>query len=83
LKFAQKLSLKVQLLSDTEHRVLEDYGVWQSKKLYGKEFLGVVRSTFLIDPAGRVAYIWPKVTVQGHVEAVKRKLIELQGQAKS
>ncbi len=78
-KFAEKHSLKLPLLSDVEHKVLEDYGVWQQKKLYGKEFLGVVRSTFIIDPAGRIAYIWPKVTVNGHVDEVKRKLAELRG----
>ena len=78
-KFADKHSLKLVLLSDVEHKVLEDYGVWQHKKLYGRDFLGVVRSTFIIDPAGRIAHIWPKVSVKGHVDEVKRKLVELQG----
>lgn len=78
-KFSEKHSLQVLLLSDVEHKVLEHYGVWQRKNLYGREFLGVVRSTFLIDPTGKIAYAWPKVSVQGHVDEVKRKLVELHG----
>ena len=77
-KFAAKYQLKVALLSDGDHEVLEQYGVWQLKNLYGREFWGVVRSTFLIDPAGKIAYVWPRVKVKGHVEAVKRRLLELQ-----
>jgi len=78
-KFVKKLKLKVTLLSDAEHEVLEQYGVWQRKKLYGREFWGVVRSTVLIDPEGRIVHWWPKVQVKGHAEDVKRKLTELQG----
>jgi peroxiredoxin Q/BCP len=77
-KFAEKYKLKVTLLSDGEHEILAKYGVWQLKKLYGREFRGVVRSTFLIDPEGKIAYLWPQVKVKGHVEAVKRRLMELQ-----
>lgn len=77
-KFAAKYKLKVALLSDGDHEVLEKYGVWQLKKLYGREFWGVIRSTFLIDPKGKIAYVWPRVKVKGHVEAVKRRLMELQ-----
>ena len=76
-KFAEKHDLKVTLLSDETHEVLESYGVWQVKKLYGKEFWGTVRSTFLIDPEGTVAQVWRRVKVKGHVEAVKRRLAEL------
>jgi peroxiredoxin Q/BCP len=76
-KFKEKHELTIDLLSDTEKNVLEDYGVWQLKKMYGREFMGVVRSTFLINPDGEIAYIWRKVRVNGHVDAVKEKLGEL------
>jgi peroxiredoxin Q/BCP len=78
-KFADKHKLKVRLLSDVDHQVLESYEVWQKKKMYGKEFWGVVRSTFLIDPKGKIRYLWSKVKVAGHVEEVKDKLAELSG----
>jgi peroxiredoxin Q/BCP len=74
-----KHDLTITLLSDPEHEVLEKYGVWQLKKMYGREFHGVVRSTFLIDPEGRIAHEWRKVSVDGHVDAVKEKLAELKG----
>ena len=78
-KFVQKHNLRITLLSDAEHEVLERYGAWQRKKLYGRVFWGVVRSTVLIDPGGSIAHLWPKVQVKGHSEDVKRRLIELQG----
>ena len=77
--FCDKHGLTITLLSDPDHTVLEKYGVWQLKKMYGREFHGVVRSTFLIDPTGHVAHVWKKVRVADHVEAVIAKLIELQG----
>ena len=76
--FISKHALGINLLSDSEHKVLEDYGAWQKKKLYGREFMGVGRSTYLINPEGKVEYIWPKVKVQDHVNEVKNKLVELQ-----
>lgn len=76
-KFIARQNLKVQLLADPEKKTLEKYGVWQKKKLYGREYMGVVRSTFLIDPKGKIAYVWEKVKVNGHVEAVMEKLKEL------
>jgi len=76
-RFADKHNLEITLLSDTEHKVLENYDVWQKKKMYGKEFWGVVRSNFLIDSEGNIGYIWRKVKVKGHVEDVKNKLLEL------
>ena len=76
-KFIEKHSLGVTLLCDTEHKVLKAYGAWGKKKLYGKEYEGVIRTTVLIDPDGNIAYIWPKVRVKGHVEKVKEKLQEL------
>jgi len=77
--FCQKHELTITLLSDPEHEALEKYGVWQLKKMYGREYHGVVRSTFLIDPDGMLAHEWRKVRVKGHVEAVKEKMIELKG----
>jgi len=77
-KFIGKHDLKVLLLSDTEQQTLNDYGVWQKKSMYGKEYMGVVRTTYLIDPQGKIAYIWPKVSVNGHADAVREKIAELQ-----
>ncbi len=74
--FIAKKELKITLLSDEEKEVLQAYGVWQLKKNYGREYMGVVRSTYLIDPDGNVATLWEKVRVKGHVEAVKAKLEE-------
>jgi len=75
--FIEKKDLKITLLSDEDKKVLEEYGVWQLKKMCGREYMGVVRTTYLIDPDGKVAYRWDKVKVKGHVEAVKEKLEEL------
>ena len=77
-KFTEKHDLKVQLLSDEKQDVLDKYGVWQEKSMYGKTYFGVVRSTVLIDPDGKIAEIWEKVRVANHVENVFEKLIELQ-----
>jgi len=77
-KFTDKHELKVQLLSDTEHIVLEKFGIWQEKSMYGRTYFGVVRSTILINPEGKIAEIWEKVRVAMHVENVKNRLIELQ-----
>lgn len=75
--FIDKHKLNIRLLSDPDHSVLEAYGVWQIKKLYGKEYPGVVRSTFLIDPTGKIAHIWPNVKAKGHADKVYEKLKEL------
>ena len=75
-KFSEKHGLKITLLSDADHKVMEAYGVWALKKMYGKESYGVVRSTFLIDPHGKIARIWRAVKVSGHVEAVFKALNE-------
>ena len=72
-KFKEKHSLKVKLLSDESHEVMEKYGVWQLKKLYGREYYGVVRSTFLISPDGKIVYEWKGVRVKRHVEEVLQK----------
>ena len=76
-KFIEKKDLKITLLCDEDRKVLKEYGAWGKKKMYGKEYEGVIRSTFLIDPEGNIAYVWPKVRVKGHVEKVKEKLKEL------
>ncbi|MEZ5995876.1 MAG: thioredoxin-dependent thiol peroxidase [Hyphomonadaceae bacterium] len=69
-KFAAKHGLKVQLGSDEDGAVCEKYGVWTQKTLYGRKFMGIERSTFLIDEHGRIAHVWRKVRVPGHVEEV-------------
>jgi thioredoxin-dependent peroxiredoxin len=69
-KFKAKHKLTVALASDEKHRMLEAYGVWQEKSLYGRKFLGIVRTTFLIGPDGRIAKVWPKVSVDGHAAEV-------------
>jgi len=76
--FIEKKSLKITLLADEDKSLCNQFGVWQLKKFMGRESMGVVRSTFLIDPDGKIASIWTKVRVKGHVEAVKEKLEELQ-----
>ena len=80
-KFAAKHGLGVTLLSDPDHLVTEAYGAWALRKMYGKESFGVIRSTFLIDPEGKIAYIWRKVMVDGHANAVTKRLELLGGLA--
>ncbi|HKU40396.1 MAG TPA: thioredoxin-dependent thiol peroxidase [Polyangiales bacterium] len=75
-KFRDKFSLEFELLSDPEHEVLEKYGAWGEKTLYGKKSLGVIRSTVIIDKNGLVQHVFPKVKVNGHVDAVLAKLDE-------
>lgn len=77
-RFMVKFDLGVRLLSDPEHQVLERYSAWGEKKMYGKVFMGIERSTVLIDPEGRIAWHWPKVKADGHAEEVLAKLKELQ-----
>lgn len=76
--FIDQKDLKITLLSDTGKETLKDYGVWQKKIDDGKEYWGVARSTVLIDPEGKIAWIWKNVNVNGHSEEVKNKLKELQ-----
>ena len=77
-KFKDKEGLNFQLLSDEDHKIAEKYGVWGLKKFMGREFLGTVRSTFLIDPEGKIAKMWDPVKAKGHAEAVLEALTELQ-----
>ena len=79
-KFAAKYKLTFDLLSDPEHETIAAYGAWQPKKLLGKEFMGTVRSTFVIDPTGKIAYVWPSVNPWGHANEVRNKLAELTGE---
>lgn len=79
LNFVTKKELPYYSLSDEHHEVCEAYGVWQLKKLYGREYMGIVRTTFLIDEAGHITYIWPKVKVKGHVEQVYETIKQLEG----
>ena len=76
-KFKEKHDLKVKLLSDESKDVLKKYGVWQLKKMYGRTYYGVVRSTFLISPEGEIIHEWRKVKVDGHVDDVLKKLKEV------
>lgn len=69
-KFIAKHDLKIALLSDEEGDVCERYGTWVEKSMYGKTYMGIERATFLIGPDGKIAQIWRKVKVPGHVEAV-------------
>lgn len=69
-KFKAKHELAVRLVADEEGEACEAYGVWVLKKMYGREYMGIERSTFVIDPEGRIAEIWRKVKVKGHADVV-------------
>lgn len=73
-KFADKYGLQFQLLSDTEKEVIKAYGVWQKKSMYGRSFMGIARTTFVIDDKGKVRAIFPKVKVEGHAEEILKSL---------
>ena len=78
-KFVAKHDLTTPLLSDAEGSVCEDYGVWVEKNMYGRKSMGIQRSTFLIDAEGRIARIWNKVKVDGHVAEVLEAVRALNG----
>jgi|SRR5208283_3196858 len=78
-KFAAKHALPFPLLADPDHAVAEAYGAWAEKSMYGRKYMGIVRSTFLIDAGGKVARVWPKVKVRGHVDEVREALAALSG----
>ncbi|HEB61011.1 MAG TPA: peroxiredoxin [Phycisphaeraceae bacterium] len=85
LKFADKFNLSFPLLADQrnkddEPRICKAYGVWQEKKNYGKTYMGIVRTTYIIDPEGRVAHRFDRVKADGHAEKVLHKLNELMAQ---
>jgi len=78
-KFIAKYDLGVRLLSDPEHHAMEAYGAWGEKKMYGRTTVGVIRSTVLIGPKGRIAHHWRRVKAKGHAGKVREKLEELRG----
>lgn len=73
-KFREKHHLNMLLLADPDRQAIEAYGVWKEKQMYGKSYMGVERSTFLIDERGALAAEWRKVKVEGHVEEVLARL---------
>ncbi|GAB4372525.1 MAG: thioredoxin-dependent thiol peroxidase [Acidobacteriota bacterium] len=76
-RFIDKHGLEVTLLSDEKKQVMKKYGAWGEKKMYGRTTEGVIRSTVLIDPDGRIAWHWPRVRAKGHAARVREKLEEL------
>jgi peroxiredoxin Q/BCP len=76
-KFRDKFRLNFPLLVDADHKVAEKYGAWREKNMYGKKSMGIQRSTFVIDPTGKVAKVWKSVKVDGHDEQVLAALAEL------
>lgn len=75
-KFIEKHGLPFLLLADVDHEVAEKFGVWKLKKNFGKEYMGIERSTFIIDKEGKIARAWEKVKVKGHVEDTLQYLRE-------
>jgi len=73
-KFAEKYDLPFTLLSDVKKEVVEKYGVWKEKSMYGKKYMGIERTTFIIDEDGKIQNIFPKVKVAGHIEEVMQAL---------
>jgi thioredoxin-dependent peroxiredoxin len=76
--FTEKFGLPFTLLADEDHAVADAYGTWVEKHNYGKTYWGTARATFLIDPDGRIARVWPKVKAEGHAAQVLTALDELQ-----
>ncbi len=76
-KFKNKYDLNFTLLADEQKTLCEAFGVWKEKSMYGRKYMGVERSTFVIDPDGRIAKAWRKVKAKGHAEAVAEALDEL------
>ena len=73
-KFCTKYNFEHELLSDENATLCEDFGVWQEKSMYGRKYMGITRSTFIIDESGIIQKVWPKVKVPGHVEDVLASL---------
>jgi len=76
-KFAEKYKLPFNLLSDENKELIEKYGVWQEKSMYGRKYMGIVRTTFIIDQSGKIRKIFPKVKVKEHNKEVMEALKEL------
>lgn len=79
--FKAKFELNFPLLSDPDQQVCTDYDVWKEKSMYGRKYMGVERTTYIIDPKGKIVRVFEKVKVPGHVNAVISALDELQGAA--
>ena len=73
-KFRDKYKLNFPLVGDTSHSMLEAYGVWQEKNLYGNKSMGIARTTYIVDPAGKIQKLFPKVKVEGHAKEVMAAL---------
>jgi thioredoxin-dependent peroxiredoxin len=73
-RFIEKHDLSLQLLSDRDHQIAEAYSAWGLKKFMGREYMGILRSTFLIDPEGKIVYIWRNVKTKGHAAIVLKTL---------
>lgn len=73
-KFSDKYELPFKLLSDEDTKVIQDFGVWKEKKMFGKSYMGIVRSTFIIDEQGVIQKVFPKVKVKEHIEEVLKEL---------
>ncbi len=78
IKFKTKYEFPFALLSDPDKEMLTEWGVWAEKKNYGRTYMGIIRTTYIIDPTGKVAAAWPKVRVKGHVDDVLATLEKLQ-----
>ncbi|MDP4198169.1 MAG: thioredoxin-dependent thiol peroxidase [Bacteroidota bacterium] len=76
-KFKEKYELPFTLLADEDKKIVNDYGVWKEKSMYGRKYIGVERTTFVIDKKGKIAKIFPKVKVTGHVDEVLEALAAL------
>jgi peroxiredoxin Q/BCP len=76
-KFAEKYNLTFPLASDPESKTIDAYGAWQEKSMYGKKYMGIERSTVLVDKNGKIAKIWPKVKVEGHAAEILKAVKEL------
>lgn len=75
-KFAQKHALNFPLLADAEHSLAEAYGVWVEKSMYGKKYMGIQRSTFVVGPDGRIEHVWEKVTPEDHAQEVLKQIAD-------
>lgn len=73
-KFAAKYELSFPLISDEKKEIIKKYGVWQEKSMYGKKYMGIARTTFIIDERGTISHIFPKVKVEGHTQEVLNAL---------
>jgi peroxiredoxin Q/BCP len=74
--FKEKYKLNFPLLSDPDHKTIEAFGAWQNKKFMGREYMGIVRSSFLIGPDGKIEEVWPTVKAKGHAAEVLAKIAE-------